>query len=86
MIAAAKHPAGYSCRTAIARFRRILLLLKRGPTTSERLAAELEISVKTVDRDLAFLRDQLELPIERGKFGTRLTRATDFRDVFKKLQ
>jgi proteasome accessory factor B len=52
-------------------------LLQRGSYPNcRRLAAELEVSTKTVQRDIDFMRDQMELPIqydytERGFFYTQ---------------
>lgn len=54
-----------SSRPPLARMLRIHEALQGGrPTNCSRLAEELEVSTKTVMRDLAFMRDQLGLPAE----------------------
>lgn len=70
-------------RPAIARIKKIAALLSDGKHVSgAKLAAELEVSPRTVTRDLDFMRDQLELPIEtdgcanhslRGRHGYYFT-------------
>jgi len=46
-----------------------------GFPNATRLAAQLEVSTKTVQRDLEFMRDRLELPLEydAGRFGYHYT-------------
>ena len=64
-------------RPPLARMLRLHGLLQAGRFPNcRRLAEELEVSCKTVQRDIDFMRDQLELPIdynaaERGFFYTR---------------
>lgn len=61
-------------RPCFARWRKILELLDyEGTVTATRFAIELETSRKTIYRDMDFLRDQMELPIEATEAGYRLT-------------
>jgi predicted DNA-binding transcriptional regulator YafY len=54
-----------SSRPPLARMMRIHDELQRGALTNcSRLARDLEVSPKTIMRDLAFMRDQLDLPLE----------------------
>ena len=54
-------------RPPIERMLRIHEELRRGAFTNcTRLAAQLEVSRKTVVRDIAFMRDRLDLPIEEA--------------------
>ena len=54
-----------SCRPPLARMLRIHDILQDGElTNAPKLAAKLEVSIKTILRDLAFMRDQLDLPLE----------------------
>lgn len=54
-----------SARTPILRFQLILRELHRNKlVTVADLAALLEVSARTIERDLQFMRDQLMLPIE----------------------
>jgi len=65
-----------SSRPPLERMLRIHQLIQSGcfPNAS-RLAAELEVSSKSIHRDLEFMRDRLELPLEfdRARFGYRYT-------------
>ena len=58
-------PPPHKTRCALARVLRLHHLLSLGerPPTS-RLAAEFEVSAKTIKRDVQFMRDHLGLPIE----------------------
>ena len=57
-------------RTPIERFHRIAAALaNRKRTTASFLAEELEVSRKTVERDLEFMRNRLALPIESDVAG-----------------
>jgi predicted DNA-binding transcriptional regulator YafY len=60
-----KSDARRVCRPPLERMQRIHQLLARGefPNCSG-LATKLEVSIKTVQRDLDFMRDRQELPIE----------------------
>jgi hypothetical protein len=52
-------------RPPLARMLRLHELLCQGePVTCKRIAEELEVSPKTIHRDIEFMRDQLSLPIE----------------------
>ncbi len=52
-------------RPAVVRMKRIFDLLKRGEYPNcQKIAQELEVSAKTIQRDLDCMRDQLGLPIE----------------------
>jgi predicted DNA-binding transcriptional regulator YafY len=52
-------------RPPLARMLRIHAILQDGElTNAPKLAAKLEVSIKTILRDLAFMRDQLDLPLE----------------------
>ena len=54
-----------NARPPLARMLRIHEELQTGdPTNCQRLAAQLEVSPRTVQRDIDFMRDQLGLPIE----------------------
>lgn len=58
-------PRGQSSRPPIERMLRIHEELRRGAFTNcSKLARLLEVSRKTIVRDVAFMRDRLELPIE----------------------
>src|SRR6187402_2211570 len=58
-------PRGQSSRPPIERMLRIHEELRRGAFTNcSKLARTLEVSRKTVVRDMAFMRDRLDLPIE----------------------
>src|SRR5713226_6311525 len=63
-------------RPPLERMLRIHQLLQSGslPKAPE-LAAELEVSTKSIHRDLEFMRDRLQLPLEfdRARFGYRYT-------------
>jgi predicted DNA-binding transcriptional regulator YafY len=69
--------AGYS-RPPLARMMRLheLLMANQFPNCRQ-LAEEFEVSAKTVQRDVNFMRDRLSLPIDydKGRFGFRYTRA-----------
>jgi predicted DNA-binding transcriptional regulator YafY len=57
-------------RAAYARFQHIAAALTvRKRTTRSMLAEELEVSVKTVQRDMEFMRDRLNLPIAADDRG-----------------
>ncbi len=60
-------------RAPMERFARIAMILNAAtaPVPAHKIAAALEVSVKTVSRDLDFMRDRLELPVEShmGKSG-----------------
>ena len=63
-------------RPALARFRVIAARLRQDRfITCAELSAELEVCYKTIERDLSFMRDQLELPIEGSVRGFRYSRA-----------
>jgi len=68
--------AGYS-RPPLARMMRLheWLMENRYPNC-RKIAREFEVSAKTVQRDINFMRDQMGLPIEydKGRFGFRYTR------------
>src|SRR5215467_4180698 len=51
-----------------------IIQARRFPTATH-LAAELEVSTKSIHRDLEFMRDRLELPLEfdRARFGYHYT-------------
>ena len=52
-------------RPPLERFQKIAARLASGKHfTGQALADELEVSRKTVERDIQFMRDRLELPIE----------------------
>ncbi|HZR17104.1 MAG TPA: WYL domain-containing protein [Verrucomicrobiae bacterium] len=63
-------------RPPLERMLRIHQVIQAGrfPTATD-LAAELEVSTKSVHRDLEFMRDRLELPLEfdRARFGYHYT-------------
>ena len=72
--------AGLAARRTRPPFTRMIrlhhLILQRRYPNCRRLAEELEVSTKTVQRDIDFMRDQMELPIEydhaeRGFFYTQ---------------
>lgn len=59
-------------RPPLARMLRIHQLIRSGAhPNASRLAAQLEVSTKSIHRDLEFMRDRLELPLEfdRTRFG-----------------
>ena len=57
--------AGLFCRPFIERINRIHLQIQRGKFPNCRtLSEELEVSGKTIQRDIDFLKDRLRLPIE----------------------
>lgn len=57
-------------RPPLVRMIRIHELLKNGSHTNcSQLARELEVSTKTAQRDIEFMRDQLQLPIEYDAVG-----------------
>src|SRR5262245_27742191 len=59
-------------RPPLARIARIHEQLQHGRTVNcSTLAASLEISVKTAQRDLEFMRDQLKYPIEYDRANHR---------------
>lgn len=61
-------------RTALARVAHISAALNtRKRTTAGLLADELEVSDKTIRRDLDFMRDTLNLPIDRDQAGFYFT-------------
>ena len=61
-------------RTALARVAHISAALTvRKRTTAGMLAVELEVSDKTIRRDLEFMRDQLGLPVDRDVAGFYFT-------------
>jgi predicted DNA-binding transcriptional regulator YafY len=66
------------------RFKRIAALPAPGKrVTLRQIALELEISVRTVSRDLQFMRDRLLLPIESDRRGHYLpTEALKGRCIF----
>lgn len=45
------------------RYQRIVRMLHRGPRTCGEIAAEMEVSTKTVFRDIEFMRDRLGIQI-----------------------
>lgn len=51
-------------RPPIERFRKIARITTQEPTSSRILAVELEVSSKTIERDIEFMRDRLNLPIQ----------------------
>lgn len=58
-------PKPFTCRHPIERFRRIAAALRDGKSfTATTMARELEVSSKTVHRDLEFMRDRLGAEIE----------------------
>ena len=62
------------------RFIRIIQLLQSGtPVATERFLEDLEISLATFKRDLQYMRDRLNAPIEWDSFerGYRLTRSAE---------
>lgn len=61
-------------RPPIARFQRIARMLASGSYSARRLAAALEVSAKTVERDIEFMRDQLGIEIESSRQGYELVR------------
>lgn len=74
------HPKGHphlpASRPPLERMLRIHQLIQSGsfPKAPE-LAAQLEVSTKSIHRDLEFMRDRLQLPLEfdRARFGYRYT-------------
>ena len=67
-------------RPPLERMKKIFALLQDGKMpNSTTLAAELEVSVKTARRDLEFMRDRWELPIEydEQKFGFYFSKPVD---------
>jgi proteasome accessory factor B len=61
----ASPPRAIGNRPSIFRMKRLFDLLKRETYPNcQQLAAELETSAKTIQRDITFLRDQLGLPLE----------------------
>ncbi|MBL9216741.1 MAG: WYL domain-containing transcriptional regulator [Opitutaceae bacterium] len=65
-----------SSRPPLARMMRIHEMLQDGRQTNcTKLAEQLEVSTKTIMRDLAFMRDQLDLPAEydAGTYAWRYT-------------
>ena len=57
-------------RPALVRIHQIAAALNcRKRVSSSELAGELEVCRKTIDRDLAFMRDQLRLPVETDRCG-----------------
>ena len=57
-------------KPALARIRHISAALNsRKRITAAELAAELEVTPRTISRDFEFMRDQLGLPIESDRFG-----------------
>jgi predicted DNA-binding transcriptional regulator YafY len=75
-IASRREPERGFSRPPLQRMLRIHQAIQTGryPNAST-LAAELEVSTKTVNRDLEFMRDRLELPLEydSSRFGYRYT-------------
>jgi proteasome accessory factor B len=60
----------HSSRPFLARIQHIASALTvRKRTTANLLAEELEVSTKTVARDIGFMRDQLTLPIAADQEG-----------------
>ena len=60
-----KTSAKQSTRPPIERMLRIHNLIKGGShPNAARLARELEVTTKTIYRDIAFMRDRMELPVE----------------------
>jgi predicted DNA-binding transcriptional regulator YafY len=53
-------PAGPATRHQIERLNRLRGLLRRGAGPARRLAEELEVSERTIRRDLEFARDRLD--------------------------
>jgi predicted DNA-binding transcriptional regulator YafY len=54
----------------VVRLQKIANILSRGKrVTVQTIASEIEVSHKTVYRDLAYMRDQLEIPIEYEHWG-----------------
>ncbi len=67
-------------RPPFARFKHILDTLQRGvKPTRRRLAQECDVTVKTIQRDLDFMRDRMRMPIEFDPEhgGYRLTKPLD---------
>jgi len=62
-------------RMSVLRFKRICAILNRArkPVSVAVLAARLEVCEKTVERDLEFMKSQLELPIMSGYRGQWLS-------------
>jgi predicted DNA-binding transcriptional regulator YafY len=60
-----------TCRPAIDRFQRIVKLTSGGGRSLFDLAGELEVSMKTISRDIEFMRDRLGVVIEVTNIGKR---------------
>ena len=58
----------------LVRFHQIVSELEKGPSSFSKLAANLGVSRKTIQRDIEFMRDRLRLPIECSCEGTWLSR------------
>lgn len=66
-----------NARPTIERFKLISSFLLRRPMNATQLAQKLEVSTKTIHRDLEFMRDRIGLPIEYdyAKNGYKFTRS-----------
>jgi predicted DNA-binding transcriptional regulator YafY len=62
-------------RPPIERFAFIARSIQREPMPSSRLAVDMEVSRKTIERDIAFMRDRLQLPIVATGKGYSLARS-----------
>lgn len=62
-------------RPPLARFQRIVQLVSRGPLSSGCLATELEVSRRTIERDIEFMRDQLGVDISATGHGYQTGRS-----------
>lgn len=60
-------------RAPIERFHAIIAILVQGKCNATKLATKLEISHKTIHRDLEFMRERLNIPIETTHEGCHLT-------------
>jgi predicted DNA-binding transcriptional regulator YafY len=75
MAAAKKEPEKPACgaRPPMERMLKIHNQLRRGrPTNAAKLAEQLGVSQKTIQRDISFMRDHLDLPLEYNKFEHRV--------------
>jgi len=70
---AAKRPPVLQGRFPLQRFGMILTTLMEGPTTARKLAESMEVSAKTIQGDLEFLRDRLDFPIASDWKGVHLS-------------
>lgn len=75
-------PASLRTRPPLERFQRILSILRNQACPSRQtLAAELEVTTKTVQRDINFLRDRFRAPIEYDRLRGGYFLADDFDDL-----